>query len=423
MAKDRKAAVGFIFITLLIDVMGWGLIIPVMPDLIAQLKNISINEASPYGAWLLSVYAITQFLFAPVIGNLSDKYGRRPVLLSSLLGFGIDYLFLALAPTYGWLFVGRIIAGITGASFTTASAYIADISTEETRAKNFGMIGAAFGLGFVIGPALGGLLAGLGIRAPFYAAAILCLLNALYGYFVLPESLSKEHRREFDWKRANPLGSLQLLKRYPAIGGLALSFFLIYLAAQSVQANWNFFTIYRFNWSEKMVGISLAVVGLLVGAVQAGLTRVINPKLGNEKSIYLGLLLYTIGLVLFAFASEGWMMFAFLVPYCLGGITGPALQSILAGHVPPNEQGELQGTLTSLMSLTTIIGPIIMNNLFKYFTTDKAPVYFPGVSFLLAAVFMLISVLIAYYVLQKEKKVTVVNLTHNRISKQEAAEP
>ncbi len=403
MATDRKAAVGFIFITLLIDVMGWGLIIPVMPDLIAQLKNIPVNEASPYGAWLLSAYALTQFVFAPVIGNLSDKYGRRPVLLGSLLGFGIDYLFLALAPTYGWLFVGRIIAGITGASFTTATAYIADVSTEENRAKNFGMIGAAFGLGFIIGPALGGLLAGLGTRAPFYAAAGLCLLNALYGYFVLPESLSKENRRNFHWKRANPIGSLKLLQRYPAIGGLAIAFFLIYLAAQAVQGNWSFFTIYQFNWSEKMVGISLAVVGVLVGGVQAGLTRVINPKLGNEKSIYLGLLLYTLGLVLFAFATEGWMMFAFLVPYCLGGIAGPSLQSILAGHVPPNEQGELQGTLTSLMSLTTIIGPPIMNNLFKYFTTENAPVHFPGAFFLLAALFMLTSTIITRYVLNRER--------------------
>ena len=399
MATDRKAAVGFIFITLLIDVMGWGLIIPVMPDLIAQLKNISINEASPYGAWLLSVYAITQFLFAPVIGNLSDKYGRRPVLLASLLGFGIDYIFLALAPTYGWLFAGRIIAGITGASFTTATAYIADVSTPETRAKNFGMIGAAFGLGFVLGPALGGLLAGLGTRVPFYAAAILCLLNWLYGYFVLPESLSNENRRAFHWKRANPLGSLQLLKRNPAIGGLAISFFLIYLAAQAVQGNWNFFTIYRFGWSEKMVGISLAVVGLLVGAVQGGLIRVINPRLGNEKSIYLGLLLYSLGLVLFAFATQGWMMFLFLIPYCLGGIAGPALQSTMAGHIPGNEQGELQGALTGLMSLTTIIGPLMMNNLFNYFTTNKAPFYFPGISFLLGAVFMLLGALIAWKVL------------------------
>lgn len=404
MATDRKAAVGFIFITLLIDVMGWGLIIPVMPDLISQLKNIAVNEASPYGAWLLSVYAITQFLFAPVIGNLSDKYGRRPVLLGSLLGFGVDYLFLALAPAYGWLFLGRIIAGITGASFTTASAYIADVSTAETRAKNFGMIGAAFGLGFVIGPALGGLLAGLGTRAPFYAAAGLCLLNALYGYFVLPESLSRENRRDFHWKRANPLGSLQMLKRYPAIGGLAVSFFLIYLAAQAIQGNWSFFTIYRFNWTEKMVGISLAVVGLLVGSVQGGLTRVINPKLGNEKSIYLGLILYSLGLVLFAFATETWMMFAFLVPYCLGGIAGPALQATLAEHVPANEQGELQGALTSLMSLTTIIGPPLMNYLFYFFTKENAPVHFPGVSFLLGAVFMLISVVITWYVLSHEKK-------------------
>jgi DHA1 family tetracycline resistance protein-like MFS transporter len=409
--KNKKPAVSFIFITLLIDVMGWGLIIPVMPHLIGQLKNIPVNEASPYGAWLLSVYAITQFVFAPVIGNLSDKYGRRPVLLCSLLGFGIDYLFLALAPTYGWLFIGRIIAGITGASFTTGAAYIADVSTNETRAKNFGLVGAAFGLGFIIGPALGGLLAGWGVRAPFYAAAGLCLLNTLYGYFVLPESLSVENRRAFHWKRANPFGSLLLLKRYPTVGGLAISFFLIYMAAQAVQGNWSFFTIYRFHWSEKMVGISLAVVGLLVGLVQAGLTRVVNPKLGNERSIYTGLFLYSIGLVLFAFATQGWMMFVFLIPYCLGGICGPSLQSVLAVHVPPNEQGELQGALTSLMSLTTILGPPIMNNLFTYFTTPKAPVYFPGVPFLLGAIFMLLSIFIAWNVLSREKKLAINKIT------------
>ena len=404
MANPRKAAVGFIFVTLLIDVMGWGLIIPVMPKLISGLKHIPVNEASPYGAFLLSVYAITQFVFAPMIGNLSDKYGRRPVLLSSLLGFGIDYIFLALAPSYEWLFVGRVIAGITGASFTTASAYIADVSTPDTRAKNFGLVGAAFGLGFVIGPALGGLLAGLGVRAPFYAAAGLCLINALYGYFVLPESLSKENRRSFQWKRANPFGSLQFLRKTKGIGSLAICFFLIYLAAQSVQGNWNFFTIHRFGWTEGLVGISLAVVGLLVGVVQGGLIRVINPKLGNEKSIYLGLLLYSLGLILFAFASEGWMMFIFLIPYCLGGIAGPSLQATLAQHVPPNEQGELQGALTSLMSLTTIVGPLIMNNLFEYFTTPKAPFYFPGVSFLLGALFMLMSVFIAWKVLSGERK-------------------
>lgn len=404
MKTPRKAAVGFIFITLLIDVMGWGLIIPVMPRLISQLKNISVNEASSYGAWLLFAYAITQFFCAPVIGNLSDRYGRRPILLGSLLGFAIDYIFMALAPTYGWLFVGRIIAGITGASFTTGAAYIADVSTNETRAKNFGLIGAAFGLGFIIGPALGGLLAGWGVRAPFYAAAGLCLLNALYGYFVLPESLDKEHRRKFEWKRANPFGSLQFLKKTPSIGSLALCYFLIYLAAMSVQGNWNYFTMYRFNWTEKLVGLSLAVVGLLVAAVQAGLTRVVNPRIGNEKSIYIGLILYTIGLLLFAFVPEGWMMFFSLIPYCLGGIAGPALQSTMANHVPRNEQGELQGTLTSLMSLTTIIGPLIMNNLFKYFTTSKAPFYFPGVSFLLGAICMLASVIIAWLLFRREKR-------------------
>ena len=276
----------------------------------------------------------------------------------------------------------------------------------ETRAKNFGMIGAAFGLGFVIGPALGGLLADFGVRAPFYAAAGLCLLNTLYGYFVLPESLSKENRRPFEWKRANPFGSLKFLQKRPAIGGLALTFFLIYLSAQAVQANWSFFTIYRFGWTEKLVGISLAVVGVTVGIVQGGLTRVINPGLGNEKSIYVGLFLYTIGLVLFAFASEGWMMFVFIIPYCFGGIATPSLQAILASHVQPNEQGELQGTLTSLMSLTIIIGPLIMNNLFKYFTTSKAPFYFPGIPFFLAALFMMTSLIITWNVLNKERRMT-----------------
>ncbi len=404
MAEARKGAIGFIFVTLLIDVMGWGLIIPVMADLIAELKGIPVNEASTYGAFLLSVFAVTQFLFAPVVGNLSDQYGRRPVLLLALLGFGIDYIVLALAPTYGWLFLGRVVAGITGASFTTASAYIADVSTEETRARNFGLIGAAFGLGFVLGPALGALLATWGLRAPFYAAAVLCLVNCLYGYFLLPESLPKENRRAFEWKRANPFGSLRFLTRHREIGGLAFCFFLIYLGAQAVQGNWNFFTIYRFNWSEEMVGISLAVVGVLVGAVQGGLTRVINPRIGDEKSVYLGLSLYMVGLVLFAFATEGWMMFVFLIPYCLGGICGPSLQSILAGHVPPNQQGELQGALTSLMSLTTIFGPLVMNGTFAYFTTGKAPVYFPGIHFLIGAVCMLFSIFIAYRVLSREKK-------------------
>jgi len=408
MASNRNAAVGFIFITLLIDVVGFGIIIPVMPTLISQLKGVDISTASTYGSLLMFAYALVQFICAPIIGNLSDKFGRRPVLLFSLFCFGIDYLFLALAPTYGWLFVGRIIAGISGASMTTGAAYIADISTPENRAKNFGMIGAAFGLGFIIGPMIGGLLGGIGPRIPFYAAAILAFINWIYGYFVLPESLKLESRRPFEWKRANPIGALLHLRKYPAITGLAFAIFLVYVAAHAIMSNWSYFTMYRFNWDEKMVGISLAVVGVLVAAVQGGLTRIINPKLGNEKTLYIGLLLYAVGMFLFGIANQSWMMFAFLIPYCLGGIAQPALQSIMAGHVPANVQGELQGTITSLMSFAAIIGPLLMNNLFFYFTHSDAPVQLPGAPFLLAAILMATSAFIAYKTLHLNKKFSAV---------------
>jgi DHA1 family tetracycline resistance protein-like MFS transporter len=396
MATSRKAALSFIFITLLLDVIGIGLIIPVFPQLIEQLIGGNISQASQWSGWLTFAYAIMQFVCAPIIGNLSDKYGRRPVLLLSLLGFGIDYIFLALAPTIWWLFVGRIIAGVFGASMTTATAYIADISTKENRAQNFGMIGAAFGVGFIIGPALGGLLGEIGPRVPFVAAAILTFVNVIYGYFVLPESLDKEHRRAFEWRRANPLGSLMQLRKYKGLGGLIIALVFLYIASHSVQSTWTFVNIEKFNWSTSMIGISLTVVGVLVAAVQGGLIRFINPKLGNEKSIYVGFVLYAIGLFLFAFASESWMMFAFLVPYCLGGIAGPALQAIMSGNVPQNEQGELQGALTSLMSVTAIIGPIFMTNLFAWFTRPGATIKFAGAPFLAGAVLMLISVFIAY---------------------------
>jgi DHA1 family tetracycline resistance protein-like MFS transporter len=405
MQTSKKAALGFIFVTLLVDSMGWGLIIPVMAHLISELKHISTNQAATYGGLLTSVYAAMQFIFSPVVGNLSDRYGRRPVLLSSLFAFGIDYIIMATAPVYGWLFIGRCISGITGASFTTAGAYIADVSTDPTsKAKNFGLIGAAFGMGFVLGPALGGLLSHWGIRAPFYGAAALCFLNCIYGYFFLPESLAKENRRSFEWSRANPLGSLKFLFNHPEIGGLAFAFFLIYLAVQSIQGNWNFFTQYRFHWTDQMIGLSLTLVGVLIGGVQAGLTRVVNPRIGNEKSIYLGLSLYTFGLLLFALATKSWMMYVFLVPYCLGGICGPSLQAVISGHVSPSHQGELQGALTSLMSLTTIIGPLIMNGSFAYFTSDKAPFYLPGVHFLIGAFCMLLATIITWKILSREKK-------------------
>jgi DHA1 family tetracycline resistance protein-like MFS transporter len=390
-----QAALGFIFVTLLIDVIGFGIIIPVLPQLIQHLIHGNISDAAPYAGLLTFAYAATQFLFSPMIGNLSDKFGRRPVLLSSLLGFGIDYLFLAFAPTVWWLLVGRIIAGITGASFTTANAYIADISTPEKRAANFGLVGVAFGLGFIIGPVIGGILGSYNTQYPFLAAAALALLNATYGFFILPESLSKENRRPLDLKRCSPWGSLLQLSKYKAVIGLAFSLFLVYFAVQSVQSVWTFYTIEKFRWSKAMVGYSLGFVGLMVALVQGGLIRIIIPKIGKERSIWIGLLLYSIGLILFAFATKGWMMFAFLVPYCLGGIAGPALQGYMSNSVPANEQGELQGGLTSLVSLSTIFGPIVMTWSFHYFTKPGAYFQFPGAPFLLGSILMLASALLA----------------------------
>jgi DHA1 family tetracycline resistance protein-like MFS transporter len=410
MANPKKAAVGFIFITILIDIIGFGIIIPVLPQLLQQLMHVTdrtdISAISKPAIFLTLIYGLMQFIFAPILGSLSDRYGRRPVLLFSLLGFGLDYIFLAFAPSIGWLFLGRMISGITGASITTASAYMADISDEKNRAQNFGMIGAAFGLGFIIGPMLGGLLGELGTRIPFLVAAGLALVNALYGYFVLPESLDIEHRRSIDLKKANPISSLLKFKKYPAVLGLIFSLLLIYLSAHAVQSNWSFANINKFGWTPKMIGISLAVVGVLVSLVQGLLIRIVNPRLGNEKSVYIGITLYALGLTLFAFATQGWMMFLFLVPYCLGGISGPALQALISAHVPKNEQGELQGSLTGLQSLTTIVGPPMMIGLTSYFSIKNNPnhIYFPGAAFLLGAIFMLLSAIIAYWVLKHDTR-------------------
>ena len=403
MKKNKnQAALGFIFITMLIDVIGWGIIIPVIPGLIEELIQGDISEAAKVGGWITFAYAITQFVFAPLIGNLSDQYGRRPIILISLLGFTLDYILLALAPSITWLFIGRIIAGITGASITTASAYIADISTIENRAKNFGMIGAAFGLGFIIGPVIGGLLGQYGARVPFYAAAALCFLNFLYGYFILPESLPKEKRSVLNLKKANPIGSFLHLKKYPKLIGLASSMFLLYVASHAIQSNWSFFTMYKFNWDEKMVGISLGVIGLFVALVQGVLIRWVNPWLGNEKSIYAGFFLYSLGMLLFTFANQSWMMFIFLIPYCLGGIAGPALQAVISIQVPETEQGKIQGTLTSLMSASAIVGPPLMTGIFYYFTKEQTPFEFAGAPFLLASILMTISALMAYYSFRKD---------------------
>ena len=399
--SKKRAALGFIFVTLLIDVIGFGIIIPVVPSLISELENISIPEAAAYGGWLVASFSVMQFIFSPVLGNLSDQYGRRPVLLISLFGFGFDYLLTAFAPTIAWLFVGRIIAGIMGASFTTASAYIADVSTHENRAQNFGMIGAAFGLGFIIGPALGGVIANYGLRAPFIAAAVLTFINWLYGYFILPESLSPDHRRKFDWKRANPLGSLKFFLRYKVILGLVASIVLIYIAGHAVQSTWSYYTMEKYAWDEDMVGYSLAFVGLMVAFVQGWLIRFIIPKLGQERSVYVGLTLYAIGFLLFGLATQGWMMFAFLIPYCLSGIAGPSLQGIMSGQVPANQQGELQGALTSLISLTSILGPLLMTWLFYRYSKPDADIYFPGAAMIAGSILTIVSAFLARLSLKK----------------------
>ena len=281
--SKRTPALGFIFITVLIDIIGLGIVIPIFPDLFKELGGLTYGEAARVGGRLVTVYAVMQFIFSPILGGLSDKYGRRPVILISLIGLSIDYMFLALAPTIGLLFLGRLIAGICGASFTTASAYIADVSPPEKRAKNFGLLGAAFALGFIIGPAIGGLLGEFGLRVPFFVAGGLTLVNFLYGLFVLPESLPKHERRPFSWKRANPIGSLSQLKRNPIILGLATAFFFIYIAGHSVQTNWSYFGAEVFDWEPKDIGVSLAVVGVMVAAVQGGLIGVATKKLGVKK--------------------------------------------------------------------------------------------------------------------------------------------
>jgi DHA1 family tetracycline resistance protein-like MFS transporter len=399
--SQKISALGFIFITLLIDVIGLGIIIPVMPKLISELTGDDISAASRDGGWLLFAYAFMQFICAPLIGGISDQFGRRPVLLASLFGFGVDYIFLAFAPTLAWLYAGRIIAGIMGASFTTGAAYIADISTPEKRAQNFGLLGAAFGLGFIIGPVLGGLLGQYGSRVPFMAAAALSFINWLYGYFILPESLKPENRRKFDWSRANPAGSLANLKRYPVIYGLIISLGLVYVALHAVQSNWSFYVIEKFKWTDAQIGYSLGAVGVLSAIIQGYLIRLIIPKLGQKRGVYLGLLLYAAGFILYAMASEGWMMYVFMIPYILGSIAGPSLQGIISTQVAANEQGEIQGALTSLQSLTSIIGPPLMANLFSFFTQPAAPVYLPGAPMIMAAVLTLVSAYLARRSLKK----------------------
>lgn len=396
----------FIFITILIDCIGIGIIFPVIATLIMDITHTNESQAIIYGGWLTVCYAGMQFFFSPVLGGISDRYGRRPVLLLSLLGLGIDYVFLAFAQTLPWLFVGRIIAGICGASFTTGFAYVADVSAPEKRAQNFGMMGAAFGFGFIIGPLIGGVVgAQFGPRAPFIAAAILSLLNWLYGYFVLPESLPKENRRKFDWKRANPFGAFIQLRKNKQIIWLVVGTFVLYIAGQVMPVVWPYYAKLMFKWSDDTIGYSLAFVGVMVAIVQGGLIGLAQKKLGPVKTIIVGLMFYVGGLLLFAVADQPWMVFAFTAVYALGGIAPPSMQGIISSRIPANEQGELQGLLTSIMSLTTIISPFIFMYVFYEFTKPGGEVFFPGAPFAGACILCAVAFVIVLFALRQKQTV------------------
>ena len=405
MKRSRNAGVPFILVVLLLDTLGIGVVIPVLPRLLESMVHGDLAEASRFYGAFVAVYAAMQFVCAPIIGALSDRFGRRVVILSSLLGAGLDYILLAFAPSLGWLFVGRLIAGITGASFSAATAYIADVTPPEKRAASFGLVGAAFGLGFIIGPALGGLLGGVNLRAPFAVAAGLNLVNLLYGVFVLPESLSPEHRRAFSLRRANPLGVLKNLARSPILFGLTGTIVCAYLAQQMLQSVWALDTQARFGWRPFDVGMSLTVVGVASAIVQGGLVRIVVPRLGERRALFAGLIASVIGFSAFALATKGWMIYAIICPFALGGVGGPATQAMLSREVGPSEQGELQGSLASLNSLTAIVGPIVGTALFARFAPETAHPQIPGVTFYAAALLNLIGLVLAVRLFARMKPV------------------
>jgi len=391
----RKPALGFIFVTLFLDILGIGLIIPILPKLIEQFYGGNVSAASHTFGWLAMLASLMQFLCAPVLGSLSDRFGRRVVILTSLLGSGLDYLLLALAPTLPWFFLGRLISGMTAANVSAAQAYIADVSPPDLRARNFGLVGAAFGLGFVAGPALGGVLGNVNLRLPFLVAAGMTLLNWLYGLCILPESLPREQRRAFDWKRSNPAGSLLTLKAHPIVFGLATTYFLMMLAQQTFPSTWVLYTGYRYGWSPGQVGASLAIVGVMAMIVQGGMAGRIIPKLGERRAILFGLINATVFMLAYGLATQGWMIYVLLVMGSLGGIASPALQALISRSIPLNEQGAVQGALASLASLAGIIAPPITTGLFGYFISPQAPIHLPGVALFLGAALMFVAMLTA----------------------------
>ena len=400
----RPAALAFILLTVLLDVMGLGLIIPVFPLLVTDLAGSPTLGAQLVGVFT-AVYALMQFVFAPILGALSDRYGRRPVLLVSLLGLGLDYLLLYFAPNLWWLFLGRVIAGVTGASITVANAYLADVTPPEGRARSFGLLGATFGVGFILGPALGGVLGGIDLRLPFLVAAGLALLNALYGFFVLPESLPPEKRAAGPGRGVlNPLTPLRDLGRYPLVRNLAVAFIFLGLAQQVIFSTWVLFTERVLGWSPAQNGVALAVVGLLAVVVQAGLIGVAVRVLGERGAILTGLLLGVVQYVLLGAARSGEMLYASVVLGALSGIAGPAIQGLISRSIDPSEQGRIQGALTSLNSLVGIAGPLLATAVFAAFTRPGNPFHEPGAAFYMAALFSLAGTVVAGVVLRRAGK-------------------
>ncbi len=395
MFRNRQAGLGFILFALVIDILGIGLIVPVLPQLIGSFENVDLTLASSFYGLLVALYALMSFAFASAVGSLSDRFGRRPVLLLSLFGLGLDYIIIALAPTLAWLVVGRLLAGIFGALEATATAYIADVSAPEKRAQNFGLVGAAFGVGFILGPLLGGVLGGINLRLPFWCAAALSLLNVLYGLFVLPESLPVHRRRAFSWSRANPVGSLLALRRFPGVLELTAVFALSSLALSGLTSVWVLYTAYRYDWNVTEIGISLSVVGVTSAIVQGTLVGPIVTRLGEARTALLGLSLTALSFALYALATQGWMLYLIIVIGAFGSLATPAVQGAISRQVPTEEQGLLQGALAGIANLTNVISPPLVAGLFAYFVSATAPFEFPGAALFLCTFFALAALLVA----------------------------
>jgi DHA1 family tetracycline resistance protein-like MFS transporter len=395
--RRRRASVVFVLITLFIDVLGIGLVIPILPKLVQSLLGGEVAQASFVFGLLVSLYAIMQFFCAPVLGGLSDRFGRRPVILLALVGLACDYVLLSLAPTIWWLVAGRIIAGACGATFTPAGAYIADVSPPEKRAANFGLLGVAFGLGFIAGPALGGVLGATNLRLPFVVCAGLTFLNFLFGLLVMPESLRPENRCALNVRQMNPLGAMRAVWRYGSVAALVPVFVAVQLAQQGLQSVWVPYTTYRYSWDVAGVGLSLAIVGLLSAFSQGALVRPVVARFGERRTLMISLAVAVVGMLLFGLSSQGWMMYAVTALYCLGlGLLNPSVQGLLSRAVPSNEQGLLQGAMTSVMTAAAIVGPLLANGSFALFISPQAPLSLPGAPFFLNSLLCLGALVLAW---------------------------